>query len=69
MDDRHHKKSLNEICKVTKCFYKTFQRKIDHDKVLEKPEKCTKQIFEAKKNYSLKMTKKMADSNTSLKSY
>ena len=40
------------------------REKIDHDKVLEKSEECTKQILEAKKNYILKMTKKLADSNT-----
>ena len=44
-------------------------RKVDHDKVLEKPEEFTKQILEAKKNYILKMTKKPTDSNTSPKSY
>ena len=36
---------------------------------MEKSEECTKQILEAKKNYILKMTKKLADSNTSSKSY
>ena len=44
-------------------------REIDHDKVLEKSEECTKQILEAKENYILKMTKKIADSNTSPKTY
>ena len=63
------KKSLKERCKLTKLFYKNGQRKVDHDKVLEKSEECTKQILEAKKNYILKMTKKLADSNTSSKSY
>ena len=63
------KKSLKERCKLTKFFYKNGQRKVDHDKVLEKSEECTKQILEAKKNYILKMTKKLADSNTSSKSY
>ena len=62
------KKSLKERCTLTKCFYKIGQRKVDHDKVLEKSEKCTKQILEAKKNYILKMTKKLADPNTSSKS-
>ena len=63
------KKSLKERCKLTECFYINGQRKIDHDKVLEKSEECTKQILEAKKNYILKMTKKLADSNTSPKTY
>ena len=63
------KKSLKERCKLTKFFYKNCQRKTDHDKVLEKSEECTKQILEAKKNYILKMTKKLADSNTFPKAY
>ena len=50
-------------------FLQNGQRKIDHDKVLKKSEECTKQILEAKKNYILKMTKKLADSNTSQKAY
>ena len=36
---------------------------------MEKSEECTKQILEAKKNCILKVTKKLADSNTSSKSY
>ena len=63
------KKSLKERCKLTKFLYKNGQRKIDHDKVLEKSEEWTKQILEAKKNYILKMTQKFADSNTSPKTY
>ena len=54
---------------ATPIFYKNGQRKVDHDKVLEKYEECTKQILEAKKDYILKMTKKLTDSNTSSKSY
>ena len=46
------KKSLKERGKLTKLFYKNGQRKVDHDKVLEKSEECTKQILEVKKNYS-----------------
>ena len=42
MDDRHHKKSLIERRKLTFFFYKNGQRKIYHDKVLEKSEECTK---------------------------
>ena len=52
MDDRQHNK-------LTKFFYKNSQWKIDHDKALEKSEEYTKQILEAKKNYILKMTKKL----------
>ena len=63
------KKSLKERCKLTKIFYKNGLRKIDHDKVLEKSEECTKQILEAKRNCIFKMTKKLADSNTSSKLY
>ena len=63
------KKYLKERCKLVKSFYRNGQRKVDHDKVLEKSEQCTKQILEAKKNYILKMNKKLADSNTSSKSY
>ena len=63
------KKNFKERCKLTKCFYKNGQRKVDYEKVLEKSEECTKQIVEAKKNYILKMTKKLANSNTSSKSY
>ena len=62
------KKSLKERCKLTKVFYKNGQRKTDHDKVLEKSEECTKQILEAKKNYILKMTKKLSDFNNFSKS-
>ena len=36
---------------------------------MKKSEECTKQILEAKKNCILKMTKKLADSNTSPKTY
>ena len=43
------KKYLKERCKLTTFFYKNGQRKIDHDKVLEKSKKYTTQILEAKK--------------------
>ena len=36
---------------------------------MEKSEECTKQTLEAKKSHILKMTKKLADSNTSPKTY
>ena len=63
------KKSSKERCKLKNFFYKNGQRKIDHDKGLEKSEECTKQILKAKKSYILKMAKKLADSNTSSKTY
>ena len=56
MDDRQYKKYSKGRYKV-----KIYgHRKIVHDKVLEKSEECTKQIFEAKKNYILIMTKSFA---------
>ena len=63
------KNSLKERYKLANFFDKDGQRKIDHYKVLEKSEECTKQIREAKKNYIVKMTKKLTDSNTSPKTY
>ena len=63
------KKHLKERCKLTKFVYKNGHRKIDHDKVLEKSEECTKQIFGTKNNYILKMTKNLTDFNTSPKAY
>ena len=60
-------KSLKERCKLTKFFYKNVHRKTDHDKVLEKSAECTKEVLGAKKNYILKMIKKLADSNTAPK--
>ena len=63
------KKFLKERCTLTNFFYKRGLRKIDHDKVMEKSEECTKQILEAKMNSILKITKKLADSNASSKSY
>ena len=45
------KKSLKERCKLTIFFYKNGQRKIDHDKVLEKSEECTKQILKLKSTF------------------
>ena len=65
MDDRQYKKSSKGRYKV-----KIYgHRKIVHDKVLEKSDECTKQIFEAKKNYNLIMTKTFADSNAFPKMY
>lgn len=49
VDDLQHWKSLKEIFKVTKIFYKDGQRKTDHEKVLKKATECTNQILEAEK--------------------
>ena len=63
------KKSLNQRSKLTKYFYKNGQKNSDHIKVLEKSEECTNLISEAKKNYILKMTSKLEDTNTAPKTY
>ena len=63
------KKSLKQRSKLTKYFYKNGQRNSDHVKVLQKSEECTNLISEAKKNYILKMTSKLEDSNTAPKTY
>ena len=54
---------------MTKIFYKNGQRKTDRKKVLEKATECTSEILEAKKNYILKMSKKLEDSHTAPKAY
>ena len=63
------KKSLKQRSKLTKIFYKNGQKNSDYIKVLEKSEECTSLISEAKKNYILKMTSKLEDSNTASKTY
>ena len=63
------KKSLKQRFRLTKVFYKNGQRNSDHIKVLEKPEECTSLISESKKNYILKMTSKLEDSNRASKTY
>ena len=63
------KKSLKQRSNLTKCFYKNGQRNSDHIKVLQKSEECTNLISEAKKNYILKMTSKLEDSNTAPKTF
>ena len=63
------KKTLKERRKLSKNFYINCLRKNDHDKILETSEECAKQNIEVKKNYILKMTKKLTDSNTSPKAY
>ena len=63
------KKSLKQRPKLTNIFYKNGLRNSDHIKVFEKSEECTSLISEAKKNYVLKMTSKLEDSNTASKTY
>ena len=53
------KRSLKESFKLTKCYYKSGQKKSDYEKLLEKSSDCTKQILEAKNNYVLKVTTKL----------
>ena len=60
---------MKQRSKLTKIFYKNGQRNSDYIKVLEKSEECTSLISEAKKNYILKMTSKLEDSNTVSKKY
>ena len=69
MDDCNIKKSLKQRSKLTKIFYKNGQRNSDHIKVLEKSEECRSSICETKKNYILKMTSKLEDSNAAPKTY
>ena len=61
------KKYLKQRSKLIKIFYKNGQINSNHIKVLEKSEECTSLIFEAKKNYILKMTSKLEDCNTASK--
>ena len=63
------KKFLKERSTLTKIFYKNGQKKTDREKVLEKATECTHEITEAKKNYILKMSKKLEDSHTAPKVY
>ena len=63
------KKPLKERSKLTKIFYKSGQRKTDREKVLEKATEYINEILEAKKNYILKMSKKLEDSHTAPKVY
>ena len=43
--------------------------KCDYDKILDKSEEFTADIFETKKNYILNMTSKFANSHTAPKTY
>ena len=63
------KRSLKERSKLTKCYYKNGQKKSDHEKISEKSSDHTKEIVDAKNNYSLKMTTKLQDSKTTSKTY
>ena len=63
------KRTLKQITKLTKYFYKNGQIKCDYDQILEKSAECTVEILEAKKNYILNMTSKLADSHTAPKTY
>ena len=58
------KRSLKERSKLSKCYYKNGQKKSDYKKWLEKSSDCTKDIFEAKSNFILKMTTKLQDPKT-----
>ena len=63
------KKSLKEHSNLTKCYYKNGQEKNHHGKLLKKSADCTKDIFEAKNNYILKVTTKRQYPKTSTKTY
>ena len=63
------KRSLKERSKLTKCYYKNYQKQSDHENYLEKSSDCIKEILEAKSNYILKMTTELQDPKTAAKSY
>ena len=44
------KRSLKEHSKLTKCYYKNGQKKIDFERLLKKFSNCTEEILEAKNN-------------------
>ena len=69
MDDYKRKNLLKERSKLTKYFYRNGQREIDLDKLFEKSAECTTEIHETKKQYILKMTSKLEDAFTALKTY
>ena len=62
-------KSLKQRSNLTKIIYKNGQRNSDNNKVLEKSEECMSLITEAGKNYILKMTSKLENSNAAPKTY
>ena len=45
------KRFLKELSRFNKCYYKNEQKKIDHEKLLEKSSDFTKEIVEAAKMY------------------
>ena len=57
------KNHYKERSKLTKCFCRNGQRKIDCDKVLEKYPVCTRKTVEAKKQYILKMANELEKTN------
>lgn len=57
------KNHWKERSKLTKCFCRNGQRKIDCDKVLGKYPVCTRKTVEAKKQYILKMAKELENTN------
>ena len=63
------KRKLKQRTKLIKYFYKNSQIKCDYDKILEKCEECTTDIFETKKRCILNMTSKLEDSHTAPKTY
>ena len=63
------KRKLKQRTKLIKYFYKNGQMKCDYDKILDKSEEFTADIFETKKNYILNMTSKLANSHTAPKTY
>ena len=52
---------------MTKYYHKNGQKKSDYEKLLEKYSDSTKEILEAKNNYTLKMTTKLQDPKTAAK--
>ena len=60
-------KSLKTRSKLTKIFCENGHGKTDHEKVLKKATECTNETLEVKKNYILKMSKKLENYNTAPK--
>ena len=58
---------LKQKIKLANYFYKNGQIKCDDDKILQKSVECTGEMLEAKKNYNLNITSKLADSHTAPK--
>ena len=60
---------LKERSKLTKYFYRNGQRESYRDKLLEKSAECTREILEAKRQYILKMRRKLEDAFSAPKTY